>query len=276
METASGTKSADHDSDDVIEILHITDCHLSASPDADLLGVNTRDSFEAVLNRTKADQIEPNLLLLTGDLAQDGSKTAYQVLKQQLKNYKCPAYWFPGNHDNRLNMRAAVGNGSELEKIVRIGSWQIVLLDSLVEGKVHGRLAQPELNCLEQALNERPELHTLVCLHHHPVSINSHWLDQIGLHNRDAFWSVIDQASNVKAVLWGHIHQQIDECRGNIKLMASPSTCIQFLPESDDFAVENIAPGYRRLKLFPDGSIETSVTRADAFEFKVDMASSGY
>src|SRR5580698_1669402 len=46
-----------------------------------------------------------------------------------------------------------------------------------------------------------------VCLHHHPVPMSSDWLDQIGLSNAAEFWSIVDAHRNVRAVLWGHVHQ---------------------------------------------------------------------
>jgi Icc protein len=146
----------------------------------------------------------------------------------------------------------------------------------MVSGKVHGYLETNELKVLETALNERPDLHTIVCLHHHPVDIDSAWLDNIGLHNRDEFFKIIDQFDNVKAILWGHIHQQVDAQRAGVKLYATPSTCIQFLPKSNDFAVDTISPGYRWIKLFPDGAIETDVVRTKDFEFELDLKSNGY
>lgn len=261
---------------EVIEVLHITDCHLSATADADLLGVNTRDSLRAVLDQAEADSVSPDLLLLTGDLAQDGSVKAYEAVQNALAGFSCPQFWFPGNHDSRVNMAKAIKQPSMLEKVVRVGNWQIILLDSLVEGKVHGYLEADELSVLEKALEEGSDYHTLVCLHHHPVDIDSAWLDKIGLHNRDDFWQIIDQADNVRAVLWGHIHQHWEGARDKVSLMATPSTCIQFLPASDDFGVEDIAPGYRYLSLHPDGRIESRVERAEQFEFNVDMASNGY
>lgn len=276
MDNKNGAASAEATAKDVIEILHITDCHLSADTSNELLGVNTLDSLDAVLAQAVADQISPDLIMVTGDLAQDGTEEAYRCLQDRLSDYHCPKYWFAGNHDHRPSMQEAVGQGSELTKVVRIGRWQIIMLDSLVPGSVFGRLQQSELDVLEQALKERPDLHTLVSLHHHPIDINSAWLDGIGLHNRDEFWQIIDRASNVKVVLWGHIHQDVDAKRGDVRLLASPSTCIQFKPGSDDFAIDNVAPGYRKLCLSADGELTTEVVRAESFDFTVDMESNGY
>ena len=80
----------------------------------------------------------------------------------------------------------------------------------------------------------------------------------------------------MKAILWGHIHQQLDAQRSGVNLFATPSTCIQFLPKSNDFAVDTISPGYRWMKLFSDGSIDTGVVRTTDFEFELDLKSNGY
>lgn len=278
MQTNSDGNIAGVSRSDTLRILQITDCHLTKDPNGDLLGVRTLESLDAVLAQVAEDGRDPHVILVTGDLAQDGSETAYQVLKERLDTFDCPKYWFAGNHDARTEMAAVVGKGPELSKVITAGAWRIVLLDSLVEGKVHGELSSEELAQMERALSQEDAVsfHTMLALHHHPVAIQSAWLDNIGLVNRDAFWSIADRFSQIKAVLWGHIHQDFESSKGPVRLLASPSTCIQFLPKSDDFAIDNIAPGYRWLELHPDGSIETEVVRAESYEFKVDMASNGY
>ena len=133
-----------------------------------------------------------------------------------------------------------------------------------------------QLQLLERALSEAPERHHLVCFHHHPVSIGCRWMEPIGLRNPDALFAVLERYPQVRAVLWGHIHQEIDELRNNVRMLASPSTCVQFKPESGNFAVGEQAPGYRWFDLFADGRIETQVERADHIEFIIDMNSKGY
>ncbi len=264
-----------------INLLQITDCHLTKDPSGDLLGVVTQESLAAVLAQIDNDIStkrcpEPDLVLATGDIAQDASEEAYTHFRQALKRYPCPSRWFPGNHDDGQKMDVLLSDGEELEKVWVSDNWVIVTLDSSVRGAVHGHLAPSELEILEKQLHAHQGKHILVSFHHHPVDIGSAWLDKIGLHNRDELFDVLDQYDNVKGVLWGHIHQDFESKRKGVKLMASPSTCIQFTPKSQGFGVEPVAPGYRWLTLKANGEIETQVIRAENYQFNLDMESSGY
>ncbi|HLN49323.1 MAG TPA: hypothetical protein VK251_07410 [Steroidobacteraceae bacterium] len=99
----------------------------------------------------------------------------------------------------------------------------------------------------------------MVCLHHHPIGMNSRWLDGIGLADADEFWRIVDSHRHIRAVAWGHVHQVYDGQRGEVRLFATPSTGAQFMPNSERYAVDSRPPAYRRFKLHPDGSIDTEV-----------------
>ena len=60
-------------------------------------------------------------------------------------------------------------------------------------------------------------------------------------------------------MVWGHVHQQHDSRRSGVRMLATPSTCAQFLPHSEHFAIDTAPPAYRRLELRADGSIDTEV-----------------
>jgi 3',5'-cyclic-AMP phosphodiesterase len=94
--------------------------------------------------------------------------------------------------------------------------------------------------------------------------MSSRWLDRVGLVNADEFFRVIDAHRDVRAILWGHVHQSFDALRRNVRLLATPSTCAQFLPHSDEFAVDPRPPAYRTLTLRADGTILTEVVWVDA------------
>ena len=68
-------------------------------------------------------------------------------------------------------------------------------------------------------------------------------------------WRIVREHSNVRGVLWGHVHQSLDSFVHGVRFMATPATCAQFLPGSADFAIDNRPPGYRVLELMPDGAI---------------------
>ncbi len=77
-------------------------------------------------------------------------------------------------------------------------------------------------------------------------------------------------------MLWGHVHQIFDDLRNGVKLMGTPSTCIQFNPNQDDFAIEKLPPGYRWLELMPDGRINSGVERLEKLPQGLDIGLSGY
>lgn len=263
--------------DRAISVLQITDCHLSADPSKDLLGINTLESLQAVLDDVNASGQKPDLVLVTGDISQDGSVEAYQKMNALLAGFDCPIRWFAGNHDHRENMLSVVGSSQFLDGVTDCGAWKVIMLDSLSPGNVHGELSNKELSVLEETLASlSSDTHALVCLHHHPVDVGAAWLDRIGLHNRDAFWEIINRFPNVKSLLWGHIHQEFDVLQGDVRMLASPSTCIQFKRNSDGFALDELAPGYRWLGLNTDGSVDTQVVRVDDYSFELDLSSNGY
>lgn len=267
------------DSHPPLRVLQLTDPHLMADPAGELLGVNTRDSLDAVIAQVQRDVahegIGPDLILATGDLAQDSSEEAYQVLYRKLAQFPCPALWIAGNHDDS-RLLARIAGAEAGRKHLVMGGWQFVMLDSSVPRKVHGELNPDELAFLENTLAANPSLPTLICLHHHPIDIGSGWMDNIGLRNREAFWRVVDRFPQVSAVLWGHIHQELDQSRHRVRLLATPSTCVQFKRGSDGFALEPLAPGYRWLELSANGEMATEVRRATGFQFELDMNSTGY
>jgi Icc protein len=101
-------------------------------------------------------------------------------------------------------------------------------------------------------------------------------MDSMALANPGAFFEVIDRFPQVRIILWGHVHQAFRVQRKEVALLASPSTCIQFLPGSDHFGVDRQPPGLRWLELFPDGRFNTGIERLDAYPNPLDLASQGY
>lgn len=261
-----------------VRVLQLTDTHLCREAGGSLLGMDTDHSLQAVINQARREQPQIDVLLGTGDMSNHGYLEAYQRLRHYFAQLGPAQFWLPGNHDDRGKMEQVDSDGTLLSNDIRLGHWQVVMLDSQVPGQVGGRLGEAQLQLLREALDEaaREQLYSLVCLHHQPVAIGCRWLDEQMVADADELFAILAQYPGVRGVLWGHIHQQVDREWEGRKLMASPSTCVQFAPGSDVFRADAAAPGYRWLELRADGEIETGISRVEGVAFQVDLQSHGY
>ncbi len=243
----------------VIRLTHLTDPHLYGDEAEQLRGIATLPSLEAALAHARQRDWPPDALLITGDLVQD-DPAGYVHFRRLLGDLRLPVLCLPGNHDEPEAMRRELDRAPfVIGGIVDLGLWRIVLLDSTIAGSAAGRLGPERLAALQSALAGAPQRHTLVCLHHHPVPMASRWLDRVGLQDAEEFLAVIDRHPNVRGIVWGHVHQSYDALRKGVRLLATPSTCAQFLPRADQFAVDRRPPAYRTLELRADGSILTDL-----------------
>ena len=260
-----------------IRILHLTDFHFLAEAGQRMLGVDTEASFADVLETALSSGLTPDLALLTGDLVQDPVPSAYQRLRARLEALPCPVYCLPGNHDDPRLIEAHLAGGNvRFQPSVLLDHWQLICLDSTLPRRPHGQLGDEQRVLLESLLTGHPERHALVALHHHSVPSGSVWMDTMLLGDAEQFLSTLDRHPLAKAVVFGHVHQLIDRVHGNIRLLATPSTCFQFKPLQVDFALDALPAGYRWIDLLPDGGIETTAHRARELPAGLDLKSRGY
>jgi len=241
-----------------LRILQVSDCHLYADPAATLLGLNTLDALQQVLDSACAEN-KPDMIVVTGDLVHDGSKAGYRALARTLDRTRCRSAVIPGNHDHVPNMRSVLDQHQiPSTGQINIRNWRLILLNSQLPGEEYGHLSSNELELLENALMDSPA-NILIFLHHQPVPIGSKWLDNIGLDNGQELFSRIKGNTAVKGILWGHVHQSWQGQFGHIQLLATPSTCIQFSPKEDEFSLTAEPPGWRMLHLGGQGELRSEI-----------------
>ncbi|MBE9013968.1 3',5'-cyclic-AMP phosphodiesterase, partial [Pseudanabaenaceae cyanobacterium LEGE 13415] len=253
-----------------LRIAQVTDLHLFAKSDQCLLGLPTLRSLKALIEQFHPLHPKPDLLLLTGDLSQDGSMESYDRLQTLFSPLQIPTYWLPGNHDCVEAMERSLTEFLP-DKTFEQGGWRFLLLNSQVPGCVHGRLSIDTLDWLDRQLAEHPNLPTLVSLHHPPFTVNSTWLDSSVLQNPDEFLEILDRHPQVKLVVFGHIHQEFQHQRNKVTFLGTPSTSIQFAKESDEFALGHEMPGFRLIQLYPNGTWTSQVERVK-FNYALDLA----
>ena len=260
-----------------MRLIQITDCHLGPLQSESLLGLNTDQSLDDVLQLIQRNQPSFDALICTGDIASAGHLDCYRRFERLLRQYfSQPLGWLPGNHDSADIMAHPSLQPLAEARLMALGQWVILLLDSSVPGQVHGQLAASELDYLERMLSKHADKHVMVCLHHQPVPVGSAWIDQYIVRNAEALFALTDSYPNIKIISWGHVHQEFSARRRGVQLLATPSTCVQFKVGSESFAVDQLMPGYRWYELNDDGSFSTGVERVTGKQYVIDYKSAGY
>ncbi|MFC6633252.1 3',5'-cyclic-AMP phosphodiesterase [Microbulbifer taiwanensis] len=259
----------------VHRLVQFTDPHIGGRPDYQLLGLDTGHTLDQVLRAIGREQPGAELLVATGDITANGSEAAYRRFLQKMQPVRTPWYWLPGNHDDAARMQRLAPSRSV--EVVALGNWRLLLLDTSLENQICGGLSDVQLQRLQQLLQECREHPVMILMHHQPVPVGSDWIDGHMLRQgSERFLQMVGEAQNVKALVWGHVHQQFDSQLAHLGLHATPSTSVQFTPGSGPFAVDDEMPGYRWFELSDDGSYTTGVQRVTVSEYSVDLASAGY
>jgi Icc protein len=242
-----------------LNLLQITDTHLLRDRDGLLRGIPTFATLQSVQADAQLHFPDCDGVLLTGDLVQD-DPAAYALIREAFENSAVPVYCIPGNHDLPDAMRETLSGPPFVhDDHIVVKGWLLIMLSTWQANSAGGELGQVQLQRLSALLEQYSALPTLICLHHHPLPMNSDWLDKVGLQDAQAFQTCIRLHPQVRGVLWGHVHQELDRLIDGVRYMATPATCSQFLPNSSNFAMDNKPPGYRTLTLAASGRIDSEV-----------------
>lgn len=213
-------------------ILHLSDLHIVAAPK--LVGgrVDTRAALARAVDRIVAilPQIAPvDLLLITGDLTDDGLPADYDTLKALLAPLTLPLAVIPGNHDAREHLRAAFAttpgmpDAGPVQWCRDLGDIRLIGLDTLTEGQSGGRLGPDALNWLAEQLAKAPERPAMVALHHPPFATGIGFMDGIGLSDAAEFAQVLAGHRAEIRMVCGHVHRYITGMVGGHVAVLCPS-----------------------------------------------------
>lgn len=252
----------------MLQFIHLTDCHLPDKHNESIRGFNTIDSLSQVIEDIKQRENDYDFLLVTGDISQTGSEQSYILFSNLIQSLNKPVYCLPGNHDKPYLLKKIFPKSPDRAISVNLlNQYLLILLNTHVDGMEFGAVSDDQLKQLENMLSNNQNRPVLIALHHQPININSQWMDNIGLKNAKALLDILEKFNSIKMLLFGHVHQAIDIKHKHINIMATPSTCYQFKPQSKVLLPDELGPGYRVVKLLNNGSVETKVHRI-AFQTK--------
>jgi Icc protein len=229
-------------------LLQLSDSHLSADPAAEYRGQNADANLERLLPACRL--LAADGLILSGDVAEDGSAEAYRRALRLTNGLAPRTAWIPGNHDELEAMAdifepAGYASGPLLDW----GQWQIALLNSARPDRPEGHLSEAGLAPLQNLSPKRP---AMVFVHHQPLPVGSPWIDKYPLVEPDRFWAMLNPEA-VRIVAFGHVHQAFSGEHNGMACLSAPSTVANSQPGSPRFTLDPTGPKARWFRLWPDG-----------------------
>ena len=124
----------------MINIIQITDPHLTKDKNTEIKTCKTYSSFKRVVHWIDKNE-KPNFILVSGDISGDGSAESYLLYKNKIESLKKPFFSIPGNHDNRDNFKLIFQSNFPIVRSIPLSDeWVLIVLDSSVTGKEGGVL----------------------------------------------------------------------------------------------------------------------------------------
>lgn len=255
-------------------IAQLTDLHLRTGGELTFGKVDTAAFISAAVAAIGRLDPAPGVLLLTGDLVDNGAVEAYSLLAEILAPLDIPVRMLPGNHDARDAMREVFAStdylpaSGFLQYESDIGPLRLLCLDTLVEGKTYGHLCAERLDWLQTRLAERPEDPTVIALHHPPCPLGIA-MDSIGLvEGSEALEKIVAMHANIERVICGHVHRTIHRRWAGTMVTAAPGPAHQIalsLESSQAFRIIMEPPSFHLHVWRPDTGLVTHACLVEDF-----------
>lgn len=234
----------------MIRLAQLSDTHLVGESAPLPFGQDGAASLAAVVD---AFELRPDVLVTTGDLAEDGSVDAYRRVLALTAGLADEMHAVAGNHDDVASMDEVLGTAGAVRTVALSADWTMLLVNSQWEGNGAGRLDRETLTALDEGLAVTGH-NVVVCMHHPPVSTCNDPYCRIV--NAAETLRVLRRHRNVRLVLSGHLHRAFDSTQGGIRFLGAPSTCVQLTHGGiPHFSMTSAPPAARLIDLHGNGDI---------------------
>lgn len=221
-------------------IAQLSDIHIGAEGSASLdQAAGPVRALRAAVTSLLTLPVRPDCLVLTGDLVDNGRPAEYARLLALLSPLGMPIHPLPGNHDDRAALRAAFaghpgvagdGNGpfpsdqAPVQYAVELPDIRLICCDTARPGTPYGEMDQARLGWLDATLSARPDLPTVIAMHHPPYPTGLGFVDSLRPADRSAFTAVVARHDQVRRIISGHAHRGSLGTVGRVGAVTCPST----------------------------------------------------
>jgi len=212
-------------------VAQISDCHIREEPGMFGELVDTSACLAATVKHLVALDPAPDVVLATGDLTDEGTRTEYSLLADLLAPIADRLLPLPGNHDDGPLFRSAFADrlpdstaDGHCSYVVDEHAVRLVGLDTSLPGRHDGRFDDAHEEWLDSTLAARPDRPTLVFTHFPPFTSGITFMDVSGLAGAERMRAVIATHPQVRLLVAGHLHRTVQTTVGSTLISVCPST----------------------------------------------------
>jgi 3',5'-cyclic-AMP phosphodiesterase len=193
--------------------------------------VDSNAMFEAAIRQLGGLTPRPDLVILTGDVADEGTLEEYAVARESLSHLSVPLLVIPGNHDERETFRQSFSDHAYLPTVGpmhfasgRYGAIRVIALDVTLPGLHHGLMDEGAAEWLDRTLALEPSRPTIIMMHQPPFACGIPYVDAYRCREGHRLADVVSRFSNIERIVCGHVHRLMQLRFAGTLLCTAPST----------------------------------------------------
>ncbi len=208
-------------------IFQISDLHFQAEDE------RSANNLDKVVKSIAAQDVKPDLLLITGDITHGQKYDSYPQVFEKIKSLGVPFLCITGNNDSSSGLMKALQEfvpahpHSEMADYLQYGvdtyPCRIIALDSFAPGNLSGAMDDKRLAWFEEKLNNNPSHKpTLVMIHQFtlPNTLHRGFLPWFAEFNH----LIAGHQQDIRLVVSGHLHASLGGLICKTRFISAPST----------------------------------------------------
>ena len=229
-----------------LKIAQITDIHLPRDKQLRVQGVDTYATLDRMLGIIS--EHNPDLVLVTGDIAEEGGEEPFRALKEMLEPFPRTVV-IPGNHD--LCPEYGQYFDDSPYQAIHIKGWVLLAVNT-----AELNISDETMSACQRILEENERV--MLATHHPLVSVGTPFFDKIHtLEDREKHWKSLVSHASLKAAVFGHIHFRHLSQHGHVQAIGAPAVSFEIIGNSHDAKIEiNARHGFHLLTLTDNVSAE--------------------
>jgi len=214
-------------------IAQISDTHISLSSQSSSQQLL---DFETVIFDINSLDPQPDLIIHSGDIVQNGLMEEYAEATRILSKAKAPVYVMAGNKDDRRNIKKSFGeenylsvNSEFIEYEINDFSIKVIILDTLNKNSNKGHFCDLRRKNLVKMINSETVKPIVVLMHHPPCEINV-GPDIFHFDNLNAMADLcqtLQRSDRVISIFCGHVHRSTTGQIANIPVTVATAVATQ-------------------------------------------------